>query len=418
MLPLRSRSTLSSVLLLFLALATAPDACGASAGAVPLIRVALVRDAAAVALGCDREYSIGRHHAGLRPTSARGVWKLRATDNGVELLDDRGSRRGSTADTLFVASTDPERSPLQVDGRAYRGELLIWSRPGGLCVVNVVDLESYLKGVLPIEMGPQPPERRAALEAQAVAARSYTMATMGRWRAEGFDLVATVDDQVYSGLSAEKPACTDAIEATRGVLAQFGGAPIHAYYSSTCGGSTASPVDVWGQKEVGYLRPVADRAEGVEDDFCDASPKHQWEETWKLSELDGMLDANLSRVRKGWKRSASGDLRHVRLVERFACGRAAILRLEFTKGSVDLRGDEIRWVLRRPGGKQGLNSCRLLEVEVDKGGRAPTLRVRGQGYGHGVGMCQYGAMGMASAGRDFRSILGFYYPGISLDQRY
>ncbi|MFN8547982.1 MAG: SpoIID/LytB domain-containing protein [Candidatus Eisenbacteria bacterium] len=334
------------------------------------------------------------------------------------MRDGAGRARGSSNDTLFVFPVDRENGLLTVQGREYRGELLVWRGAEGLTVVNAIDLESYLRGVVPLEMGPQPAQTVEALKAQAVAARSYTLATMGRWRSDGFDLLATVEDQVYGGSAKEKAVCSDAIEETRGVVLSYQHFPVRAFYSSTCGGATAGPDEVWKRPRVEYLETVRDRTKRVSEPFCGMSPRFEWTEEWTGSELDRILEGTLKRRDSSWSRARYGRLTGISIEERGPSRRVADLRLSFEKGHVDLGGDEIRWVLRKTSG-EGLRSALLTKVQVTKRkGRVAQVRISGRGYGHGVGMCQFGAMGMAKVGYDHTQILRFYYRGASLVRAY
>ena len=129
-------------------------------------------------------------------------------------------------------------APVRVNGRAYRGSACFCAIGTGITVVNRVGLESYLLGVVSAEMGRRSPGEQAALRAQAVVSRTYALRNLGRWKAEGFDLSASVDDQVYGGLGAETRKAA-AVAETRGRVLTYNGAPIEAFFYSTCGGRTA-----------------------------------------------------------------------------------------------------------------------------------------------------------------------------------
>lgn len=387
---------------------------------VPIIRVAVSTRAPAIEVGSSFGAWVGRHRSGQRPSRIESGerWRLEAEGDGVVLRDGVGRARGSTNDTLYVFPVDRESGFLTVEGREYRGELLVWRGTDGLTVVNAIDLESYLRGVVPLEMGPQPAQTVEALKAQAVAARSYTLATMGRWRADGFDLLATVEDQVYGGAAKEKAVCSDAIEETRGVVLSFQHFPVRAFYSSTCGGTTAGPDEVWNRPRVEYLESVPDRTKRVSEPFCGISPRFDWSEEWSGAELDRILERTLKRRDSGWSRARYGRLTGISIEARGPSRRVSDLRLAFEKGHVDIGGDEIRWVLRKTNG-EGLRSALLTKVQVTKKkGRVAHVRISGRGYGHGVGLCQFGAMGMAKTGYDHTQILRFYYRGASLVRAY
>lgn len=390
----------------------------ARADSVPLVRIGIVTQASEVELSATSAWQIGILHTGFTPTRVEPDvrWRLAARSGALEVWDELGRFRGARGDTLFAYSDSGHA--LQVDGRPYRGEFLLWAGETGIVVVNVVDLESYLRGVVPLEIGEQPADRVEAAKAQAVAARSYTVAMLRRWAKRGFDLMATVEDQVYGGLDAEKPWSNTAVDATRGVIATFAERPIQAFYCSTCGGHTASPKEVWGSEDPGYLRGVRCKSKRVEDSFCSVSPRYIWTEDWDGAAFEGMLDASLPGQASDWDRERYGSLRDIEIASRGPSKRVARLILHFDHGTVELGGDSVRWALRTTKG-QPLWSAMLVDARVERErGRVTRVGIRGRGYGHGIGLCQYGAMGMAASGYDYREILGLYYRGSDLVRFY
>jgi stage II sporulation protein D len=416
------RSTVSGAGLTILAIVyLAGCVSAASAGRIPLIRVGLEAEVSDVRIGAEGDWFLGIEGSGLRPRRIPGSaeWSFRAEGGSIVVRDAAGLIRGDVRDTLFAYPDDSESGPVKVNGCPYRGQLLLWPVGDRLTVVNLLDLESYLKAVLPQELGPQPMPRYEALKAQAVAARSYTLAVLGGRRDRGFDLLPTIEDQVYGGIPAERPICSQACEETRGVLAIHDGSPIMAYYCSTCGGHTAAPEEIWDRPGRPCLQAVRDRGPRTDRSFCQPSPWFHWTQEWSGDSLQEVLKSALPRVIPNWNPLKSGPLQSVTVLKRSVSQRVSVLRLGFQHGSVDLHGDQIRWVLRRPGTGEGLRSSLINKVEVkQKRGRIARLRITGQGYGHGVGMCQFGAMGMAEAGYPFDQILRFYYPGVSLRRYY
>lgn len=170
-------------------------------------------------------------------------------------------------------------------GRAYRGEIqLVPTAKGQLSVVNVVNLEDYLLSVVPAEMDYRWPEE--ALKAQAVASRSYAVAHLGRWAEDGFDLRATVDDQVYLGVGQEKPSTTAAVRATEGQVITYQGNVVAAYYHSSSGGHTENNEDIWtGGAPRGYLRGVPDY------DALPENPYTAWRSAFTVEEFSQRLEA-------------------------------------------------------------------------------------------------------------------------------
>ena len=159
---------------------------------------------------------------------------------------------------------------LRHNDKRYRGEIHIIPTDSGILVVNRLGVESYLRGVVPLEIGNRQPGEEAAVQAQAVAARSYSYVHMAEAGNRAFDMYSTVQDQVYGGADAEKSMADDAITATKGMVLRYAGRIINTPYHSTCGGSTASVEEVWWREpSQPYLQPVSDRIPGSKGYYCD-----------------------------------------------------------------------------------------------------------------------------------------------------
>ncbi len=303
------------------------------------------------------------------------------------------------------------------NGNWYRGTFRIHaSTQEGLTLVNEVGFEDYLRSVLPNEIGTPPETDFAAVQAQAVAARSYTLAYLGRRGELGFDLYASVEDQVYAGKTRENPQSDRAIASTRGEVLISNGAPIRALYSSACGGRTANVEDVWPWDWTAYLRSVRDDSGPGTNPYCSISSSFRWREEWSA----GSFLEQLRRYGPAENPAAtrlSGVLLDVRVEKRSRCGRVSDLAVSTTTGDVIFHGDRIRWVLRRPGTNAILRSS-FFKIGVLRDDEGHPLKVvaTGGGNGHGIGMCQWGAMGMARAGMDYRGILSHYYKSTRLER--
>ncbi|MBI2796862.1 MAG: SpoIID/LytB domain-containing protein [Gemmatimonadetes bacterium] len=333
----------------------------------------------------------------------------------VQELARAGARESALATAWrggsLVARPDGDASQLRWGGRRYRGELLLVPTDSGILVVNRVGLEEYLRAVVAGEIGNRTPAEHAAAEAQAVAARSYTWVKLGGGTVRGFDVVATVLDQVYGGVEAETAVADAAVRATTGIVLSYGGRVVNAPYHSACGGSTAEAPEVWRTGGEPYLRRVSDAIPGTTRAWCDIAPRYRWTATFTGDELDRLADRYLAQF-GGAPAGGVGGVRGVRLTGTTASGRAAGLSFETGRGRFDVRANDLRFVLRKGG--EILNST-WIELEAEPaGGGLRALTIRGRGYGHGVGMCQWGAIGRARAGRDFREILATYYPGTQL----
>ena len=312
----------------------------------------------------------------------------------------------------FVARPVGGRGLVAWNGKRYRGEVRLVATDSGLLAVNVLGVEDYLRGVVPLEIGNRPAGERAAAEAQAVAARSYAHIRRSGSAARAFDLMSTVADQVYGGADAERAVTDAAVASTAGLVLTYGGRVVNAPYHSTCGGSTAAVTESWWRsRDEPYLQRTSDRIPGSDGYWCDAAPRQRWSTQF----TEAQLQANVDRYLRSYAAVPSGGVgpvRAVRVDSRTPSGRVGVLSIVTDRGTYHVRGDDARWVLRGSGGEI-LNST-YFSVEnmvVGRDGRLSQLTLRGSGYGHGIGMCQWGAIGRARAGQDFRAILRAYYPG-------
>jgi stage II sporulation protein D len=297
------------------------------------------------------------------------------------------------------------------NGKKYRGTITFIRTDSGFLVVNNLPMDSYLRGVVPLEIGNRTPAEFAAVQAQAVAARTYAYKHLTSSRA--FDMYATVQDQVYGGVDAEKPQSDSAITTTADVVVLYNGQPITTPYHSTCGGSTAGVSEVWyDQPDQPYLRPVSDRIPGTNNFYCDPSPRFSWTQSYDAAGLRAVIEKYLGSYTKAPKNGV-GKITDIREQGRTPSGRIAALTVQTETGSYTLRGNDIRFVLRDPKGAI-LNSTFFSFTKETNGGEVSSFTVSGRGYGHGIGMCQWGAIGRARAGQNYRTILETYYPGTTI----
>lgn len=268
----------------------------------------------------------------------------------------------------------------------YRGTLTDF----GDTRINTLSVEEYLLGVVPLEMPSAWPQ--AALEAQAVVARTYALRRRNGSRP--YDLVAGTGDQMYGGLSAEKPTGSAAVMATSDTIVTY--TPpgrsekslANVAYMSCCGGHTADSELLWGF-DIPYLH-------GVADPYCAAAPSSSW---------------SIALDWRGLARSLGlGDgatLRSVSLIGSPGARPSALRLVADTSQDIEIR--ELRRLARPQ-----LPSAYLRSVDLRGAGEERTLVVNGSGHGHGVGLCQWGARGMALAGATTAQIIAFYFPGTSL----
>ena len=357
--------------------------------------------------------------------------------DGRKVAWQAGGSRG-TAETVILQPLDPGHR-VSHGNSEYRGEFLVRPTPGGggLTLVNNLDLESYLRGVVPWEIGRHGRNRMAALEAQAVAARTYTLSHLGTRKNRGFVLDARVQDQVYKGSADEDPLCNQAVDNTAGLVLRFANEEIEAYYSACCGGVSSNIEEVWARGPKPYLISKPDSPGAGEDAYCSTSKHFHWREVWTAERLEEIMQKTLPEYvkymtqpgRAEWAGpvftprdgSASpdrpGGLRNLEILARTTSGRVAQFAVTTDAGVYHVRGDRVRWVLKPSDGNPFILRSAMFEVElVRDGDRLVEVATRGRGYGHGIGLCQTGALIMAEQGNNVREILAHYYPGSVLDE--
>jgi stage II sporulation protein D len=380
----------------------------------PEIRIGIITGAAAVRVGATDAVVVDEPD-GSRITTIppQRVWEVTRVGRQLALNGEGG---GLTAlhDAIVLSAVDPT-VPLQINGRTYRGtaELLVDS--SGITVVNRLGIEAYLQGVVSAEMGRRSAAERAALEAQAVVSRTYAIRNLGRRRARGFDLSATVNDQVYLGVSGETTEARQAVRETRGQILMHDGAAIEAFFYSTCGGRTADGFEVFRGAARPYLRSVADRAADGSS-YCRISPRYRWREEWTDLSLRATLQRNLPPV-AGIRSDAVREVRDIRVARRTASGRVDQLAIALSGPEIQVHGLAIRQVLRPLSGEL-LRSNAFTLRSTNGAGRVTHLIADGQGAGHGVGFCQWGAVGRARAGQGYEQILAAYFPGTRVSRGY
>ncbi len=340
---------------------------------------------------------------------------VRMSDSGRIMID---SSLGAVETGIDRVSFVPEAngSFLYLNGRPYRGELevLLNEDPAGpgsgkpLWVLNTVRLEDYLKGVVPAEIGSLGREEFEALKAQAVAARTYAISRLGQYHEGAYDLKSSVEDQVYAGVEGENALVSEAIRETEDLILTHRGEPIHAYYHSNCGGMTEHIERVWDKPEESYLVPV-------EDDYCGWSRNFAWEETWDRSVLESSLSAYLDTL-VAFPDEGFGTLEDLEVWSRSPSGRIEVLEATTSTGKYRIFKDKIRWAMRRGNNRNLILESTLFDLEMDRGadGEIRSVKAKGRGNGHGVGMCQTGVIGMARQGYDFWEILSHFYRGAEL----
>jgi stage II sporulation protein D len=311
------------------------------------------------------------------------------------------------------------------EDRSYRGALeLAPDSHGQLAVVNLVALEDLLKGLVPSEIFSRAPAE--ALKAQAVTARGEVLAKIGlQHLSDPYLLCSEQHCAVYKGRLGETPATNAAVDATRGeALFSQEGRLVDSVYSAVCGGHTESNENVWGgppdpnlrgRPDVLEERPGAPSPRELADFLASREPaacrlssfaqpaKFRWERRFTQAEIDTLTQS-----------LGVGDVQAISVIARGVSGRATRIVIAGEGGATEVQGE---LNIRRTFGM--LNSAMfVVSTERDRGGRPVAWVFKGGGWGHGVGMCQTGAIGRAEAGQTYRAILRFYFSGAEVARIY
>lgn len=360
----------------------------------------------------------GRTEVVIDTKSARGDLDLRGPLDIIPAADGHLS---------FRAYGDQKR-PKQVEW-SCPGKLRLIAGAKGVSVVAIMPLEQYLRGVVGREM-PDDFEVEA-LKCQAIIARTWALSNLGRHAADGFDVCAGVHCQCYGGLGSYSPRADAAIAATRGQIITYNGRLCTAMYHAVCGGHTEDIESVCGIRDPS-LRGIPDTPPGGSplelgtrlalggflnspgNAYCKASRRFRWEKAFTRRELYEIFSKTLPRLVSGNTRPL-GKLLNIRVAQRSRRGRVQRLVVVGDSGTWELKDNDIRWAFGD--GSMGTGLYSTLFVIRRFGGskdRPERFEIFGGGWGHGVGLCQEGANGMAKAGYDYKSILRHYYTDVTI----
>ena len=388
-------------------------------------------------------------------------------DSGKIILDNDGKKELGEEILISPAFND---SPLKINDRRYRGQLRVLIVKDFLCLINLVPLEKYLYGVVPKEFKTTYPE---LAKAQAIVARTYALGHRGKYEKQGFDFTNDSSSQVYGGFDAEDKICSAAVDATRGmVLLYEGKLARYPLYHSTCGGCTADNESVFLTDPIPYLRsqvcddklpeenertedkpaennsentgssqkansndkvdsncsedeiivvgddpdelPLTDiDLEGTMNSSCNLSRMFRWKFQWSNEEISNL-------VKMAFPGKDTGSVQDIQIKKRGRSGRVVILSFVTDKGIFEVKGDDIRGILKfksKYGYYQNLYSTRFNLVKKEENGKI-VWTAEGSGWGHGLGMCQFGALGLAKKGATARQILLKYFKGTDIGDYY
>lgn len=310
--------------------------------------------------------------------SAPGALEVRMLNNGKIQV-------GSLQSTEPITIEPGEDTLLTWDENVYAGKIVVVPAQYTFLLIEHADLENYLYGVLPYEMSYSWPIE--ALKAQAVAARTYTLKTLEDSKNKYFDLYSDVRSQMYKGGGKQYDSVRTAVDATKNKVLTFNDKLFYTYYHGNCGGGT-DDVNTW-NTTAKSIKPLAGAS-------C-SYDTHSKNYTWKTDLDSAKVSAYIKNL------GLTGKLTSVKVSGKTHSGRATHLTVRTSKGERRFSCNKFRLAV-------GLKSCKIHQIKMLN----KKVHFEGHGYGHGIGMCQDGAYGMAKAGKTYEQILKNYYPGAKL----
>ena len=322
-----------------------------------------------------------------------------ADGNYVKLILDN-----KTYSSKFFQLLPENERTLKVSDKSYKGAFRIASKNNKIQIINTLTLEEYIKGVVPLEMPVgKGTENFEVLKAFAICVRTYAIKKLNS--NNSFDIYGDVRDQVYGGEGSERILSNKAILETRGLILTYNNTPAATFYHSTCGGYTEDGSNVFQVKNAPYLQSIKDGDEPL----CSISPKFQWTETYQDFEFINRLRSAGLISGPDWK------LDEIKVNSRFRSGRVNELQITLNRDGekdkvVKIYGNDIRKIIRKSDNTAILNST-FFDISINENNN---VVISGKGNGHGVGLCQWGAINLSRMGKDFVYILSHYYPGTKI----
>jgi len=349
-----------------------------------VVRVAIIQDAQSLSLKVKGFYEVIDLKD--RKVLYRGKslsTTVTAYENGILL-----GKLASRSDKLLIKADDPYT--VMINGRKFRGGITLLKKDNAhLLVVNNIELEDYIKGILYHEASHYWPLE--ALKAQAVACRSYAVYQKQASGTRDFDLASDVSSQVYGGRTSERYRTNIAVDETKGMVLFYQGKIMPAYFHATCAGHTEDAGRLWNIS----IPPL----KGVACPFCRESPHFAWHVVLSLEEIEKKL--------KGTNYSMN-NIESITVLGRDESGRIISLKITAKNKSREIPAKDFRSLI-------GANIIRSTNFQLDIAGS--DVVIEGKGWGHGVGLCQWGAYFMAKNGSTFQDILAYYYPGSTIGRQ-
>ncbi len=350
------------------------------------VKIGLITSETQVTIGSDTDSSLINLHTNtiINKIKKKDSYVVQNVNGLIKVIHKKSNTVLGSFTGPIKLIPETETALVFCNKRWYRGELIILANDDkkNITIVNDIDLEKYLLSVVPSEMPSS--WHKEVLKAQTVAARSYTLGYLGRRKNKGYDLESGVEDQVYLGVSSEKSSTSKAVKETQGViLVDKDNNPLIALYHSSGGGYTDSIENLWDEKPSEHIQP--------RPDYDDNSPHFKWYKKFSISEINKQL-----------KSLEVGEIKDIIPLSKSVSNRITWLKIVGTNGETLIRGEEFRKFLKLPSSK--------FNISVEK----THVRFAGRGYGHGLGLSQWGAKTLADKRFTYDQILNHYYSGARL----
>jgi stage II sporulation protein D len=399
-----------------------PDDAGS---AQPFVRVCIAERSREMTLGIQEGSVLETATQTFSLDDHRQLRCVLEEDGSMSILVD--GRKARSLQGAFRCYTRRPGGSFSFEDDVYTDTLLVATDGQGLYLVNILPVETYLEGVVPNEIGRN---RKAgdfeAVKAQAILARTYVLRKIQLPLTRLYDVHADTRDQVFSGSAQRDAFASAAIAETRGLVLTAQGKPAECYYHSTCGGQTEASSLVWKRPQSQpWLIGVEDRSR--EGDYCRISPSYRWTEEYDRESVERtvrvFLPAANDAILPEDIPAEQWYLLDLNIIKRMPSGRVATLQIVMgnraRQRAYYVHGDNVRKVLRRTDSDRPLRST-LFDIDLTRDANRWIRRIRidGGGAGHGVGMCQWGAIGRARSGYGHAQILNAYFPGTGITRLY
>jgi stage II sporulation protein D len=325
-------------------------------------------------------------------SKGRAVAARTTIEKSFDRLEINSLRQTDLASRVEIRPVNADG--LQYKGVLYRGSIVVETTKNGMDVINELPLDHYLDGVVRKELAPGWP--MAVIRAQAVASRSFALQRMIQRHGSPYHVSSTDQSQVYGGRKAETPRIKQAVESTSGEVLTYQGRVIPAYFHANSGGFIEAPHKVWGGEPTSFIRPRRDR-------WSLRANHQQWSHEMSVTAIRKAL------TEAGHPAPSNGEP-SIEVAVELPSGRAQRVRYRGTRGSVTISANDFRVAL----GAGRIKSTWFTAIRRS----GSTVEFSGRGWGHGVGMSQWGARKMAEAGKSYREILQFYYAPTTIAARF